>query len=284
MADDPRTIVSTEWLGARLGDPLLRVLDGSWHMPAAGRDPGADYAACHIPGAVFFDIDDIADGQSDLPHMAPPAEKFASRLRAMGVGDGHQVVVYDTAGVFSAPRVWWTFRLMGKREVAVLDGGLPKWRAEGRPVTALPTDVMQRHMTVQRMPAVVVDVTDVARASKLGSHTIIDARPAGRFRGEAPEPRPGLRSGHIPGSRNLWYGDLLNADGTMKGPGALRAAFDAAGIDLGRPVITTCGSGISAAILSLALERIGKTDHALYDGSWTEWGGYDDLPVAKGKA
>jgi len=143
---------------------------------------------------------------------------------------------------------------------------------------------MQRHMTVQRMPAVVVDVTDVARASKLGSHTIIDARPAGRFRGEAPEPRPGLRSGHIPGSRNLWYGDLLNADGTMKGPGALRAAFDAAGIDLGRPVITTCGSGISAAILSLALERIGKTDHALYDGSWTEWGGYDDLPVAKGKA
>jgi thiosulfate/3-mercaptopyruvate sulfurtransferase len=284
MADDPRTIVSTEWLGARLGDPLLRVLDGSWHMPAAGRDPGADYAACHIPGAVFFDIDDIADDRSDLPHMAPPAEKFASRLRAMGVGDGHQVVVYDTAGVFSAPRVWWTFRLMGKREVAVLDGGLPKWRAEGRPVTALPTDVMQRHMTVQRMPAVVVDVTDVARASKLGSHTIIDARPAGRFRGEAPEPRPGLRSGHIPGSRNLWYGDLLNADGTMKGPGALRAAFDAAGIDLGRPVITTCGSGISAAILSLALERIGKTDHALYDGSWTEWGGYDDLPVAKGKA
>jgi thiosulfate/3-mercaptopyruvate sulfurtransferase len=282
--DDPRTLVSTAWLAQRVDDPSLRVLDGSWHMPGSGRDAKAEFAAGHIPGARFFDIDEIADLRSPLPHMAPPAEKFVSRLRAMGVGDGNQVVVYDQTGVFSAPRVWWTFRLMGVREVAVLDGGLPKWRAEGRPVTTRPAEIKERHLTAQKDPACVADVTEVALAAKLGTRTIIDARPAARFRGEAAEPRPGLRSGHIPGSRNLWYGHLLFADGTMKSLPALREAFDAAGVDLARPVITTCGSGISAAILSLALERIGKTDHALYDGSWTEWGGYDDLPVAKGKA
>jgi thiosulfate/3-mercaptopyruvate sulfurtransferase len=281
--DDPRMLVSTAWLAQRLADPALRVIDASWHMPGSGRDAKAEFAAGHIPGARFFDIDEIADLRSPLPHMAPPVEKFVSRMRAMGVGDGHQVVVYDQTGVFSAPRVWWTFRLMGKPDVAVLDGGLPKWRAEGRPVTTAPAEIRERHMTAQREPARVADVTEVARASKLGTWTIVDARPSERFRGEAPEPRPGLRSGHIPRSRSLWYGHLLNADGTMKGPAGLREAFDSAGVDLARPVITTCGSGVSAAILSLALERIGKTDHALYDGSWTEWGGFDDLPIAKGK-
>jgi thiosulfate/3-mercaptopyruvate sulfurtransferase len=280
--EDPRTLVSTAWLAAHLKDPDLRILDASWHMPGSDRDARAEYEAVHIPGARFFDIDEIADQRSPLPHMAPPVEKFMSRMRAMGVGDGHQVVVYDSTGVFSAPRVWWTFRLMGKRDVAVLDGGLPKWRAEGRPVTDAAPQVKDRHMTVQRQNTLVRDVTEVARASKLGTHTIIDARAHERFVGEAPEPRAGLRSGHIPGSRNLWYRHVLNADGTMKSPADLRMAFDDAGIDLGKPVITTCGSGISAAVLSLALERIGKHDHALYDGSWTEWGSYDDLPIARG--
>lgn len=280
--DDPRTLVSTVWLAAHLKDPDLRILDASWHMPDSGRDAKVEFAARHIPGARFFDIDEIADQRSPLPHMAPPVEKFMSRMRAMGVGDGHQVVVYDSTGVFSAPRVWWTFRLMGKRDVAVLDGGLPKWLAEGRPVIDAVTPIKDRHMTVSRQNMLVKDVTEVARASKLGTHTIIDARAHERFCGEAVEPRPGLRSGHIPGSRNLWYRHLLHADGTMKAPGELRVAFDDAGIDLSRPAITTCGSGITAAIISLALDRIGKADHALYDGSWTEWGSYNDLPLVKG--
>ncbi len=282
--DDPRTLVSTAWLAAHLKDPDLRVLDASWHMPDSGRDAKAEFAAAHIPGARFFDIDEIADQRSPLPHMMPPVEKFMSRMRAMGVGDGHQVVVYDSTGVFSAPRVWWTFRLMGQRDVAVLDGGLPKWRAEGRPVTDAPAQIKDRHMTVAREGRRVVDVTEVARASKLGTHTIIDARAHERFMGEAPEPRAGLRSGHIPGSRNLWYRHLLHADGTLKGPSELRVAFDDAGVDLSKPVITTCGSGITAAILALALERIGKTDVAVYDGSWAEWGSYDDLPIKQGNA
>jgi thiosulfate/3-mercaptopyruvate sulfurtransferase len=284
MADDPRTLVSTGWLAAHLKDPDLRILDASWHMPDSGRDPKAEFAREHIPGARFFDIDEIADQRSPLPHMAPPVEKFMSRMRAMGVGDGHQVVVYDSTGVFSAPRVWWTFRLMGQRDVAVLDGGLPKWRAEGRAVTDAPAQIKDRHMTVARQANRVVDVTEVARASKLGTHTIIDARAPERFRGEAAEPRAGLRAGHIPGSRNLWYRHLLNADGTLKAAADLRVAFDDAGVDLSKPVITSCGSGITAAILALALERIGKADVAVYDGSWTEWGSFDDLPIAKGRA
>ncbi len=284
MTDDPHTLVSTDWLAAHLKDPDLRLLDASWHMPDAGRDARAEYEAAHIPGARFFDIDEIADSRSELPHMAPPVEKFMSRMRAMGVGDGHQVVVYDGAGLFSAARVWWTFRLMGKRDVAVLDGGLPKWQAEGREIEDLPPVVRDRHMTVARQNHLIKDVTQVAHASKLGDTEIIDARSPERFRGEVEEPRPGLRSGHIPGSKNLPYGDLLNPDGTMKDEAGLRAAFTAAGVDLAKPAITTCGSGITAAILALALERLGKSDHAVYDGSWTEWGMYDDLPIATGEA
>ncbi|PRD40161.1 UNVERIFIED_CONTAM: Thiosulfate/3-mercaptopyruvate sulfurtransferase 1 [Trichonephila clavipes] len=280
--DDPKTLVSTDWLAAHLKDPDLRVLDASWYMPDAGRDAKAEYDAGHIPGARFFDIDEISDQRSALPHMAPPVEKFISRMRAMGVGDGHQVVIYDGAGLFSAARVWWTFRLMGKTDVAVLDGGLPKWKAEGREIEDMPPVLRDRHITVSRQAGLVKDVTQVAHASKLGEAEIIDARSAPRFRGEVAEPRPGLRSGRIPGSKNLPFGELFNADGTMKDDAELRAAFTAAGVDLSKPAITTCGSGVTAAILALGLERIGHRNWALYDGSWAEWGMYDDLRVAKG--
>jgi len=280
--DDPKTLVSTEWLAAHLKNPDLRVLDASWYLPDAGRDPKAEYDAAHIPGARFFDIDEISDHRSELPHMVPPVEKFMSRLRAMGVGDGHQVVVYDGAGLVSAARVWWLFKLMGQSNVAVLDGGFPKWQAEGHPVEDLPPMVRDRHMTVRVQNSLVRDVTQVSQASKLGDYEIIDARSAARFRGEAPEPREGLRGGHIPGSRNVPFSDLLNPDGTMKEVAETRAVFEAAGVDLAKPAITTCGSGVTAAILSLALERIGKIDHSLYDGSWSEWGAFATLPVATG--
>ena len=218
LTDDPKTLVSTAWLAAHRSDPDLRVIDASWYLPDMGRNAKAEYQAAHIPGARFFDIDEITDSRSNLPHMAPPPEKFVSRMRAMGIGDGHQVVIYDGAGLFSAARVWWTFRLMGKTDVAVLDGGFPKWRAEGREIEDMPPILRDRHMTVSRQNHLVKDVTQVAHAAKLGEAEIIDARGAARFKGEVPEPRPGLRSGHIPGSKNVPYATLLNADGTA-GPG-----------------------------------------------------------------
>ena len=284
MQDDPKTLVSTEWLHAHLKDPDLRILDGSYYLPQMGRDPRTEYDAAHIPNARFFDIDDVADHGSDLPHMVPPVEKFMSRMRAMGVGDGHQVVVYDGMGLFSAARVWWLFKLMGQNNIAVLDGGLPKWRAEGRPVEDLPPVIRDRHMTVRRQNHMVKDVTQVSAASKLGDYEIIDARSPGRFRGEEPEPRVGLRPGHIPGSKNVCFKELLNADQTMKNPVEMRQIFEAAGVDFNKPAITTCGSGVTAAVLSLGLERIGKTDHSLYDGSWSEWGMFPTVPVATGDA
>ena len=281
--DDPKTLVSTDWLAAHLNDPDLRILDGSWFLPQMGLDAKATYNAKHIPGARFFDIDEIADNRSDLPHMAPPVEKFISRMRAMGVGDGHQVVVYDQHSVFSAPRVWWLFRLMGKTDIAVLDGGLPKWEAEGRPLEDLPPMVRDRHMTVQRQSGLVKDVTQVAHASKLGDHEIIDARAHGRFIGQDEEPRPNLRKGRIPGSKNVPWDTLLDT-GQMKSPEALRAIFEGAGVDLNKPAITTCGSGVNAALLAFALELTGKSDWAVYDGAWAEWGMYNDLKVATGEA
>ena len=284
MQDDPKTLVSTEWLHAHLKDPDLRILDGSYYLPQMGRDPRAEYDAAHIPNARFFDIDDVSDHGSDLPHMVPPVEKFMSRMRAMGVGDGHQVVVYDGMGLFSAARVWWLFKLMGQNNIAVLDGGLPKWQAEGRPVEDLPPVIRDRHMTVRRQNQMVKDVTQVSAASKLGDYEIIDARSPGRFRGEEPEPRAGLRPGHIPGSKNVCFKDLLNADQTMKNPVEIRQIFEVAGVDFNKPAITTCGSGVTAAVLSLGLERIGKTDHSLYDGSWSEWGMFPTVPVATGDA
>ena len=282
FSDDPKTLVSTEWLAAHLKDPDLRILDASWYLPDAGRNPLAEYTAAHIPGARFFDLEEVSDQRSALPHMAPPPEKFISRMRAMGVGDGHQVVIYDGAGLFSAARVWWLFRLMGKTSVAVLDGGFPKWLAEGREVEDMPPVLRDRHMTVSRQNQLVKDVTQVAHAAKLAEAEIIDARSAPRFRGDMPEPRTGLRAGHIPGAKNVPYTTLLNGDGTLKPVAELRAVFESAGVNLAKPAITSCGSGVTAAVLSLALERIGHRNHALYDGSWAEWGMYDDLGAAKG--
>lgn len=280
--DDPKTLVSTEWLARHLKDPDIRVLDASWYLPGSGRDPRAEYRSSHIPGARFFDIDDVSDARSDLPHMVPPVEKFMSRMRALGVGDGHQIVVYDGAGLFSAARVWWLFRLMGQDNVAVLDGGFPKWQADGGEIEDMEPIIRDRHMTVRRQNHLVRDVTQVSAAAKLRDTEIIDARAAARFRGEVPEPRPGLRAGHIPGSRNVPFTSLLNDNGTMKEPGALADIFEAAGVDLSRPVITTCGSGVTAAVLNLALTRMGKSDHSLYDGSWSEWGQFPTLPLATG--
>lgn len=282
--DNPTQLVSTQWLQDHLDDPNLRVLDGSWHMPAENRDAVNEFTHSHIPGARFFDIDDISDHRVALPHTMPPVEKFLSKVRRLGVGDGHQIVVYDTKGIFSAPRVWWMFRHMGHENIAVLDGGFPKWLSEGRPVTSEKTVIKDRHMIAALKPEMAVDVTDVAQASKLGSHAIIDARAADRFRGDSPEPREGLRAGHIPGSKNVPFGQLLNGDQTMKSPQDIRTAFENAGVDLTLPAITSCGSGVTAAILCLGLERIGKTDHALYDGSWTEWGQFPTLNIETGDA
>ncbi len=280
--DDPQILVSTQWLADHLDDPDLRIIDASWYLPDMGRDGRAEYDTAHIPGARYVHIDELSDARSELPHTAPPPEKFMSRLRKLGIGDGHQVVVYDGAGVFSAARVWWLFKLMGKADVAVLDGGFPKWQAEDRPVEDMPPVVRDRHMTATRQNQLIKDVTQVAAAAKLGDHEILDARGPARFRGDEAEPRPGLRSGHIPGSKNVHYATLFNTDGTMKSPDDLRAVFKTASVDLSKPVITTCGSGVTAAIINLALARIGHDANALYDGSWAEWGMFDDLKVATG--
>jgi thiosulfate/3-mercaptopyruvate sulfurtransferase len=282
--DDPKTLVSTGWLADHLKDPDLRILDASWYLPDMARDALAEYHNAHIPGARFFDIDEVSDHRSELPHMVPPVEKFMSRMRKLGVGDGHQIVVYDGAGLFSAARVWWLFRLMGKTDIAVLDGGFPKWQAEGRTIEDLPPIVRDRHMTVTRQNQMVKDVTQVASASKLGDYVIVDARAPERFRGDAPEPREGLRSGHIPNARNVFYRDLLAPDGTLKSNDAMAEVFRKAGVDLSKPAILSCGSGVTASVLALAMERMGKFDHAIYDGSWSEWGTFHDLPIATGDA
>ena len=282
MENDPKVLVSTDWLSSRLSDPEIRILDATWYLPNVDRDAKAEYDQSHIPNARFFDIDDVSDHRSDLPHMVPPVEKFMSKVRKLGVGDGHQIVIYDSHGLFSAARVWWLFKVMGQKNVAVLDGGLPKWLREGRTVDSSSPLIRDRHMFVKYHDEMVKDVTQVSSASKLGDFEILDARSAGRFRGEEPEPRPGLRAGHIPGSKNIFYGDLLNEDGTLKSRDELVEHFKAKAVNLDKPVITSCGSGVTAAIINLALDRIGKTDHALYDGSWTEWGMYPTVPVETG--
>jgi len=279
---DPNLLVSTDWLAERLNAPDIRILDASYYLPGDARNGHAEYRKAHIPGARFFDIDDIADSHSTLPHMLPPVEKFVSRVRKMGIGDGHRVIVYDQQGLFSAARVWWTFRVFGHQDVAVLDGGLPKWIAEGHPVDDEEPDPRERHFTGRRNAAMVRDVTQVASATKLRGEQIVDARAPGRFRGDEPELRAGLRAGHIPGSLNVHYAKLLNPDGTMKDVEVTREIFEAAGVDLNKPIVTSCGSGVTAAILTLALNRMGHSRNALYDGSWVEWGAYPDLPIETG--
>ncbi|MGQ0673876.1 MAG: 3-mercaptopyruvate sulfurtransferase [Hyphomicrobium sp.] len=287
MVKDARNwIVETEWLASHLDAPDLVVLDGSWHLPTAGRDAKAEYLAEHIPGALFFDIDDLSDEKSDLPHMLPSTVKFASRVKKMGIGDGKRIVVYDTHGLFSAARVWWTFRAMGHQDVAVLNGGLRKWKAEGRPLEDGPPPPRQtRHYTPLQNSELLRDVSDMKSYVDKGNMQIVDARPAGRVEGRDPEPRPGLRQGHIPGSRNVPSQSILNADGTLKSKAELVEIFKAAGIDPHKPVVTTCGSGVTASMLALALAVVGQTNAAVYDGSFAEWGRNDNgLPVATGKA
>lgn len=277
-------VVETDWLADHLDAPDLVVLDGSWYLPTSGRDARAEYAEAHIPGALFFDIDDISDESSSLPHMLPSTVKFASRMKQMGVGDGMRVVVYDSAGMFSAARVWWTFRVMGHEDVAVLNGGLPKWKAEGRPMTSDPTPPRsQRHFTPRFNASLVRDLEDMKRIVDNSAAQVVDGRPPARFSGAEPEPRLGLRSGHIPGSRNVPHSRLLNPDGTFKPASELHRVLTEAGIDPAKPVVTTCGSGIAAGVLSLALALIGQPDAGLYDGSWTEWGREDaGTPVETG--
>ena len=278
-------IVDTEWLAGHLSSPGLIVLDGSWHLPTANRDPKAEFLAEHIPGAVFFDIDDLSDEKSVLPHMLPSTTKFSSRMKKMGVGDGMKVVVYDSAGLFSAARVWWTFRAMGHEDVAVLNGGLKKWKAEGRLVDeGSPMRRFERHFTPLQNTGLIRDINDIKEIVVRGGVQLVDARPAARFEGREGEPRPGLRSGHVPGSRNVPSGTLINADGTLKSQDELQAIFAGAGVNPMAPVVTTCGSGVTASIVSLALAVIGQTNAAVYDGSWAEWGVEGGPPIATGPA
>jgi thiosulfate/3-mercaptopyruvate sulfurtransferase len=275
--------VSTEWLAQRLNAPDVVVVDGSWYLPVHQKDPHAEYAERRIPGALRFDIDSVKDAQSTLPHMLPRPEAFAAAVGAMGIGDGMQIVVYDGLGLFSAPRVRWTFRTFGAKDVVILEGGFPKWQAEGRPVEEGPPRARAaRSFTARLDHSAVVDGDDVTRAIASGQIQVVDARPADRFRGEAPEPRAGVRAGHIPGSLNLPFPAIMEK-GALKSPEAIKAAFHEAGVDLDKPLITSCGSGVSAAILSAALETIGKPARALYDGSWADWG-TSDRPMATGPA
>src|SRR5262249_48368219 len=276
----PESLVSTQWLAQHLSAPDLRVVDASWYLPAQGKNGRAEYDLFHIPGAVFFDIDEIADTESGLPHMLPSPEKFAARVRKLGLGDGNRIVVYDQLGLMSAARVWWMFRVFGHPDVAVLDGGLPKWLAEGRPTGDRAPQPRERPFPARYNNLMVRNLDQMKDNLSSKREQVVDARSAGRFEGSEPEPRSGLRGGHIPGSRNVPFTDLLDPKNkTLLPASAIADRFRRAGVDLAKPVVTSCGSGVTAAVLALGLHLVGHPDVALYDGSWSEWGRPGDTPI-----
>ncbi|MBF0372918.1 MAG: 3-mercaptopyruvate sulfurtransferase [Alphaproteobacteria bacterium] len=274
-------LVTTEWLEAHLDAPDVRVVDASYYLKIQNRDPKGEFADEHIPGAVFFDIDEIADETSSLPHMLPTPEKFAAKMRKLGLGDGNRIVVYDTNGGGSAAcRAWWMFRVFGHREVSVLDGGFPKWLREQRPVTDQPTPPRERHFTARVDTTLVREVGQILANLETGREQVVDARSPGRWRGTDPELWPVNKVGRIPGSLNLPFVDLIDGRSkTFLSPEVIRERFQAAGVDLKRPIVASCGSGVTACVLALGLHLIGRDDAAIYDGSWVEWGNRDDTPV-----
>jgi thiosulfate/3-mercaptopyruvate sulfurtransferase len=278
------SLVSTDWLADALGADDLRIIDASWFLPDSGRDGRADYEAAHIPGAAFLDLDAVSDPDSPLPHMLPSEALLASRLRALGIGDHDRIVIYDNSPLHSAARAWWMLRIHGARQVALLDGGLALWQAQGGPVESATPAFRAGHFTPRLDAAAVADKAAVLRLVGDDGAEIVDARPAARFRGDNPEPRAGLAAGHIPGSKSLPQSELFEPDGRWKRGATLRAAFDDAGIDLSRPMVTTCGSGVTAAVLLFGAGLLGKEDVRLYDGSWSEWGADPALPKAAGAA
>ncbi|HEY3637309.1 MAG TPA: 3-mercaptopyruvate sulfurtransferase [Rhizomicrobium sp.] len=282
MMNRSSPLVSTEWLAEHLSAPDIRVADASWYLPQTGRNAKSEYLSAHIPGAVFFDIDDLSDEASNLPHMLAPPAKFASRMRQLGLGDGNLIVVYDGAGIYSSARAWWMLRAMGHEDVAVLDGGFPKWKREGRPIQDIVPQPPSRHFTPRPNTALLRDFSQILQNLETRREQVVDLRGAGRFAGKEAEPRPGVRPGHIPGSTNLPYTELSDEAGILKSADALRDIFAARGIDPGKPIVTSCGSGVTAAIGMLALIVGGARDVSLYDGSWSEWGARPEVPVATG--